>query len=158
MCAHGAFRGKLVRVEVLEEVGRHYEVVRMGDVAAVMAIRDRTGEVLLVRQPRPAVSAEMWEIPAGRVEPAELPEECALRELAEETGHLASEAELVTVFYTSPGYSDERVFLYRVRNPEYSEHSPPADEEEDLAWKWCLPEAMVRSGDAKTLVASAFLQ
>ncbi|MFP4200189.1 MAG: NUDIX hydrolase [Clostridia bacterium] len=157
MYADEVFRGKLVRVDVVEEGGRGYEVVRMGDVAAVMAIREETGEILLVNQRRPAVSATMWEIPAGRVEDGESPFDCALRELAEETGHQASDAELLTSFYTSPGYSDERVLLYLVRNPELADHVPPMDDGEDIEWAWCSPEMMFRSRDAKTLAGLGFL-
>src|SRR5437879_5125316 len=64
---------------------RMREIVEHAPGAAVVAV-DRDGQVLLVRQPRPAVGAHVLELPAGLVDPGEQPIDTARRELEEETG------------------------------------------------------------------------
>ncbi|HEY5526480.1 MAG TPA: NUDIX hydrolase [Candidatus Anoxymicrobiaceae bacterium] len=73
------------------------------------------GEVIMVRQYRHAVRGVILEIPAGKLDPGEPPFACATRELAEEIGMKAAEMVLLSEFYNSPGYSDERFFLFVAR-------------------------------------------
>src|SRR5438132_7557355 len=61
------------------------EIIEHAPGAAVVAVQE-DGQVLLVRQHRPAVDAQILELPAGLIDPGETPEQCARRELAEETG------------------------------------------------------------------------
>jgi len=87
------------------------EIVEHAPGAAVVAI-DEHNNVLLVRQPRPAVGASVLELPAGLVEEGETPIECARRELAEETGYSAGRLEPLVEFYTSPGFCTERIHIF----------------------------------------------
>ena len=83
-----------------------------GAVAIIPILDD--GRILLVRQYRHAVGAELLEIPAGKLDvDGESPQECAARELTEETGYEASEWEELLTFYTSPGFTNETITLFR---------------------------------------------
>ncbi len=150
------FEGRLVRVDILSAEGRDWEVVRMGDVAAVIALDD-ADSVLVVSQDRPAVDEVTWEIPAGRVEGGEDPRECAARELAEETGYRARSMRHLGTFYSSPGFTDERVFLYLARGLTPLEVRPSMDPGEDIRTKWISRDALHHVGDAKSLAAVALL-
>jgi ADP-ribose pyrophosphatase len=79
------------------------------------------GRIVLVRQFRHPVGAELWELPAGtldaredngRVVPTETPESCAARELAEETGYEAGALAKLAEWYAMPGGNDLRVHLF----------------------------------------------
>lgn len=79
-------------------------------VGVVAVFEDDT--VLLVKQYRPAVRMTTLEIPAGLLEEGECPMEAALRELEEETGYRAQKIEKIYEYYTSPGISDGKFYLY----------------------------------------------
>lgn len=85
-----------------------------GAVAIVPLLPD--GRVVLVRQYRAAVEAELLEIPAGKRDvDGEEPQITARRELAEEVGYEAEEMEELARFYQSPGFCDEHMTLYLAR-------------------------------------------
>ena len=103
------------------------EVVRQrGSVAALPVWDD--GRVLLVRQYRYAVDAYVWELPAGRLDPGERPEESARRELEEEAGLRPRVLESLVVFFTTPGFCDEVMHLFRASQLEVVPARPEADE------------------------------
>lgn len=86
------------------------EVVELGGAVAIVPLcRD---EIYFVRQYRTPVEKTLLEIPAGRLEPGEKPEECAKRELAEEIGFGPSQLQQLAFFYSSPGFSNETLYLY----------------------------------------------
>lgn len=105
------------------------EIVEHAPGAAVVAVDD-DGQVLLVRQLRPAVDAALLELPAGLVDAGESPIDCARRELAEETGLAASYVEPLVSFYTSPGFSTELIHIFVATG--LREASVEHDEEEDI--------------------------
>jgi len=86
------------------------EVVNHSGGVVILAILE--GKVIMVRQYRHPAGAELLELPAGKLEPREDPKECAVRELEEETGYLASMVTKLGSFYASPGYSSEMLHLY----------------------------------------------
>ena len=92
------------------------EIFRHSGASAVLPfLGDPAGEdpqILLLRQYRYAADGYLFEIPAGRLEPGEEPEACAVRELREETGCEAEELEHLTTIFTTPGFTDERIHLY----------------------------------------------
>lgn len=81
---------------------------------AVVPLLDN-GHVVLLRQYRHAVRETLWEVPAGKLDPGESLEACALRELHEETGYRAGRLEALGAIAVTPGYSDERIHLYVAR-------------------------------------------
>ncbi len=105
------------------------EIVEHAPGAAVVAV-DADGQVLLVRQHRPAVDAHLLELPAGLVDPGEQPIDTAGRELVEETGFAADQIEPLVSFYTSPGFSTELIHIFAATGL----HAATAahDEEEEI--------------------------
>jgi ADP-ribose pyrophosphatase len=132
------------------------EVVEHPPVVAVIAVDDRD-QVVLVRQPRPAVGQELLEIPAGFVDSGEEPEAAARRELAEEAG-LAGDLRRLGTLFTSPGFTDERIDVYLATGlRDEAGHRPDAGEKIEVVWM-AFGELLVgaRSGelqDAKTVAA-----
>ena len=86
------------------------EVVLHSGAAAIIPVTDE-GEVLFVRQYRYPVEEAILEIPAGKMDKGETPEECAVRELEEETGYTGRLTKLGYV-YTTPGFCNEIIYLY----------------------------------------------
>jgi ADP-ribose pyrophosphatase len=144
--------------EVLEPGGGRgvREVVRQrGSVAALPVLDD--GRIVLVRQYRYAVDSRVWELPAGRRDPGETPEEGARRELEEEVGLHAATVEPLLTFWTTPGFCDEVMHLFRATGLTEVPPRPEADENIERA-PFTLDEAMamVKRGEireGKTLVA-----
>ena len=91
------------------------ELIRHPGAAAAVPLAE-DGTVLLVRQYRYAASGWLLEVPAGKLDPAEEPEACALREVAEETGFLPGRLEPLGWIFTTPGFTDEKIWLYLARD------------------------------------------
>ena len=87
------------------------ELIRHPGAAAVVPVDD-AGNVLLIRQYRHATGGWLVEVPAGKLDPGEAPETCALREVEEETGHRPSTLAPLGWIWTTPGFTDERIWLY----------------------------------------------
>ena len=85
-------------------------VEHRGATAMVPLLED--GRVILIRQYRYAASTELLEIPAGTLEPNEEPENCARRELEEETGYKCREMKKMLEIFLAPGYSTEKIHIY----------------------------------------------
>jgi ADP-ribose pyrophosphatase len=118
------FDGKLVHVRVDEvrlpsgRVTTRETIEHPGSVAIVGVTKD--GQVLLLRQSHHAIGQSLIGIPAGTLEPGETPEACARRELEEETGYRAGALRQLASYYTSPGYTDERMTIFRADDCEPS--------------------------------------
>lgn len=113
------FDGKIikVRVETVElPDGRtaSREIVSHGGGVGVIAV-DENNEALMVNQYRIAAREMLLEIPAGKLEKGEDPSECGKRELAEETGYEAEELTYLGAYYATPGYCEEKLYLYLAR-------------------------------------------
>ncbi|GAA0363992.1 NUDIX hydrolase [Bacillus horti] len=103
------------------------EVVKHPGAVAVIPITS-ANKLVLVRQFRKALEKEIYEIPAGKLDPNEAPSACAVRELKEETGYSASFMKELTSFYTSPGFADELIYLFEATGLEKGEAQPDPDE------------------------------
>ena len=89
----------------------HRDVVHHpGGAGAIAVFDDMT--IALVRQYRHPAVRYLLEIPAGRIEAPELPEDCARRELEEEVGVLAGRIVKLAEFYTTPGFCEEKLWVY----------------------------------------------
>ena len=148
------YEGPVFRVERRE--GR--DVVLHAPVAAVLAI-DGDDRLTLVRQHRVPVGADLLELPAGFVDPGESPLEAARRELAEETGlHGGKWVELMS-FFTSAGFTDERVHLFLATGLAVGDASPEEDEELEVVRIPLagVPGLIHEIADAKTLIGLLLL-
>jgi ADP-ribose pyrophosphatase len=110
------YEGRILSLDVLDvelDNGVHSmrEVVRHHGAVAVLAVLD-DGTLVLVRQFRKAADREFTEVVAGLLEPGEQPEDCARRELREETGYNAVHIEKLVSMYPSPGYVDETIEVF----------------------------------------------
>jgi ADP-ribose pyrophosphatase len=155
------FEGKVInlrRDEVMLPNGKTAtrEVVEHPGAVAIVPLTS-DGKVILVRQFRHPVQQLMLEVPAGKLDPGERPEACALRELAEETGFVANKLRKLTSMYTTPGFSNEIIHVYLAEGLVESDKQP--DEDEFINTETYTAEQiheMIVSGeicDAKSLVA-----
>ena len=139
------FRGRLVTVRTDEvrmpdnDVAERDVVVHPGAVAALAL--DAADRILMIRQYRHPVGRLLWEIPAGLRDVAgEDPWVTAQRELIEETGYRARDWRVLADYYTSPGFSTERLRIFLARDleavPAAERHFVPRDEEAHLLLGW----------------------
>jgi ADP-ribose pyrophosphatase len=156
-----AFQGKVFSVtrETVTEPGgvrAVREIIRHPGSSVVIA-RNDAGEYMLIRQYRYAARKSLWEAVAGRIDPGETPLKAARRELAEEAGLAAKRWTKLGVFYPSPGFMDERMWLYLAEG--LSPATAECDEDERITRKWFTRKqfgAMVRKNqivDAKTVLS-----
>jgi ADP-ribose pyrophosphatase len=161
------FHGDLltVRIETIPSPSGHaqrYEIVEHPDAVAIVALRhDPAGgepRVAFVRQSRPALGRETWELPAGLLRPDERDDaqRAAARELREETGYTARTWRPLAREYPSPGFSTEAITIFLATDLDRDEtmpHDPDILAVEWLAYSQALERA--RSGeieDGKTLL------
>ena len=154
------FAGKIIRVrcdDALLPDGKpcRREVVEHPGGASVLYVRE--GKVLLVRQFRYPYGEETLEIPAGKLNPGEDPAQTAARELAEETGWEPASVEHLYTIYPTPGYSAEKIYIYRAHGVREGTMHPDEDEFLTAAF-YPVDEvlAMIERGeirDAKTIIA-----
>lgn len=115
-------------------------------------------EITLLRQYRAAVDAVVTELPAGKLDAGEAPLDTAMRELEEETGKAAEVYTLVADYLVSPGWSDERMWLYLAEGIRSGSANPQGAEElqmEVVSVSLADAVEMVRAGtirDAKSIV------
>ncbi len=133
----------------------HRSIVRHPGSAVMMPI-DHRGRILLVKQYRLPAERELWELPAGRLDPGETALQAAKRELREETGYSAKKWEKLATFWASPGYVDEKMTIFLATELTEGAQEPMEDERIEIRWfsKTELQD-MVRRGkivDAKTLI------
>ena len=129
------------------------EVAETRDAVAVVAL-DAEGRVVLVRQLREAAGERLLELPAGLIDADETPLETARRELREETGLRGGEWRELASFWSSPGFTNERVWVFQATLLEEGEPEPDDGEDLELV-RWAREEIEARVheiADATTLV------
>lgn len=156
------YSGRVVNLRV-DEVERYrgggrrtVEVVEHVGGVCVIA-RPTPDEIVLVKQRRHAVDADLWEVPAGMIERGEPPLETARRELIEETGYRAESLRFLWSIYTTPGFCEERIHFFAADGLTAGEAEPEEDEQFELrTWRiddaWSLVERD-ELRDAKTQIA-----
>lgn len=139
------------------------ELIKHPGAVAIIAVTAEN-KIVLVEQFRKALERNLVEIPAGKLEKGEEPLASAARELEEETGYVSETLELVTSFYTSPGFADEIVHVYEARGLSKKENPAAQDEDEFINLiELSLDEAIEyitqqKIYDAKTIYAVQYLQ
>jgi len=131
------------------------EIVVHPEVIAVVPVLD-DGRLVLVRQYRKPAERILLEVPAGGVDSGENAEEAVRREMLEETGYRVGSTELLTSFYTSPGYTTELMHLFLASNLEAGQPTEETDQIEVVPLT--LDEAFRRietgeMADAKSILA-----
>ena len=128
------FKGKVISLKVDDvtlpngETSKR-EIVNHPGAVAIIAITGE-GKLVVVEQYRKALERSIIEIPAGKLEPGELPEITAARELEEETGYGCNELTYLQSFATSPGFADEIIHLFIARGLYKIENQAAMDEDE----------------------------
>jgi ADP-ribose pyrophosphatase len=154
------YQGRVFSVEV-EMVrvpnGREHEmaIVRHPPSVVLIPMQD-DGQVVLIRQHRHALQRELWELPAGSLDPGESPEAAAARECEEEIGLVPTRIERLCSLYPTPGYCDEEMIFFRVSGlgppPPDSPHQPDDDEDiQRMAMTIGEAKAMVDRGEVVDL-------
>lgn len=165
-----AYTGRVISLDVDEvrfpdgSIGT-LEMIRHPGASAVVPLLNEDGGdapasdpmVLLIRQYRYAANGYLYEVPAGRLDPGEVPAQCAVRELKEETGYHADSVELLLTMFTTPGFTDEKIYLFVATGLTAGEAHREADEFLELKpVRLSKALAMIESGeiqDAKTALA-----
>jgi ADP-ribose pyrophosphatase len=111
--------GHPTSLEILEHSG-----------SVVLVPVDEEGNILFVRQFRPAIGKDLIELPAGTRNGKEPYDECAAREIREETGMEAGRLKKLGEFYVAPGYSNEYMAVFLATDLKYNPLE--ADEDEFL--------------------------
>ena len=154
------YDGKIITVlkddvEVADGHKSFREVVKHSGGIVVLAIHE--DKILFVKQFRYPMKEVLLELPAGKLEYGENPFEAAKRELEEETGYCADKWTDLGYVYTSPGYSDEKLYLYKAENLHFTQCHPDEGEIlQPLEIKIDDAIKMINNGeinDAKTLCA-----
>ncbi|MDW7667606.1 MAG: NUDIX hydrolase [Bacillota bacterium] len=114
------YKGKILELKVLDvelpdkETSKR-EIVINADAVVVIAF-DKDNNLFFVKQYRKAIEDYLLELPAGKIDPGESPKETAKRELAEEIGYTSEKMELLFSIYSSPGFSKEKIYVYKASN------------------------------------------
>jgi ADP-ribose pyrophosphatase len=137
------------------------EIIRHAGASAVVPFlsdaHSEDPEVLLIRQYRYAANGYVYEIPAGLLNEGETPEDCARRELKEETGYTAAEIFPLSTFFTTPGFTDERIHLFAATGLKPGQSELESDEFVELhPFRLSAAIRMIESGeivDGKSMIA-----
>ncbi len=150
------FRDRVFSVEVERRRfpnGREHEITIVRHPPSVVLIpMDDVGRVVLVRQYRASVDRELWELPAGSLEPGESAEAAAARECEEEIGLVPGRVEPLRGLFPAPGFCDEELLYFRLSGlrPPAPDSSHRPDEDEDIhaqAFEVADARAMVARGE-----------
>ena len=126
------YTGKVIslKVDTVEIENKGYqkrEIVEHQGAVAIVALTD-DDKVVLIKQFRKPIEQVIWEIPAGKLEIGETPKECAIRELKEETGYSAKNMKLIHKFFTSSGFSNQKIYIFLATGLTKGEHKFDEDE------------------------------
>lgn len=127
-----SYEGRLLKVDVDRVrlpggAETELESIRHPGAAAALPFTDG-GEVLLIRQYRHAMAGHILEVPAGKLDEGEDPADCIVREVEEEVGYRPGRVEPLGSIFTTPGFTDEIIWLYEAH--ELVETAVDRDEDE----------------------------
>jgi len=125
-------RARIIRLVARDLVlpnGRQttFTIVEHPGAVAIVPVHSN-GDIVLLRQFRPTIGEEIYEIPAGTIEKGEAPLATAKREIIEETGFKAKQWSKIAEFYTAPGFCTELMHVYVARGLSPASAEGDADE------------------------------
>jgi ADP-ribose pyrophosphatase len=126
-------------------------IVRHSPSVVLIPVKD-DGRIVMIRQYRPALERDLWELPAGNVNAGESPEAAARRECEEEIGEVPDRVERLGALFPTPGYCDEEMIFFRVSalHPPAPDSPHKPDEDENITthpMSASEARAMVKRGD-----------
>jgi ADP-ribose pyrophosphatase len=149
-------KGRRIDLLTFEEEGHKREVVIHPGAAVILPLLDED-TVVLIANYRCCIKKTIWELPAGTLEKGEEPLTCAARELEEETGYTAASLEPLLHFYSTPGFSNEILYVFLAK--ELTKTAQRLDASEKIEVKVVKLKAaldMIRDGtinDVKTIAS-----
>ena len=136
------------------------DIIKHPGACAIIPFLDNEN-VILIEQFRKPLDKTILEIPAGKLNKAENPQECALRELQEETGYKANEMIYLGSIAPQPGFCDEIIHLFKASSLTKGEKHEDEDEFTKVkSFPLSKVKEMIREGkiiDGKTISIMAFL-
>lgn len=117
--SESVYKGKILnlkRDEVLLPNGKtsYREIIEHGGGSCILCVIEN--KIVFVRQYRYAYKSELLELPAGKIDSGEPPDKTAKRELEEECGIKAETVKKLFEIYPSPGYTNEKIYIYKAEN------------------------------------------
>ena len=103
------------------------DIIEHGGAAVIIPVTDK-GEIVMVSQYRNGAKKVLLELPAGKLDPGEDPEKCALRELEEETGYRATRIRHLIKMHPVAAYCTEMIHMYLAEGLVPGTANPDADE------------------------------
>ena len=126
------FKGRLLKIVTRKTILPNGHVIKLELVehpGAVLIVPFLTKhKLILLKQFRPVINSYIYELPAGTLEKDERPITCARREIIEETGYASKQLTKLGQIYPVPGYSTEKIIIYKAENLIKKEESCEADE------------------------------
>lgn len=156
--ARTVYEGKTLAVRVEHWDEAEFEIVARTNAVVVVAT-ERDGSVVLVRQFRPATGKHLLELPAGKLDGGEDPETAARRELEEETGLRGGTWDRGPALWATPGFCEERMYLFFARDLEPGDADLQDGEDIELV-RWHrddIARRLAEIEDAKTLAGLLLL-
>ena len=152
-----------LKIDVIELLGNKNnkvlrEVVSKRSAVGGIVFNTKTQKYIFVKQYRPGVNGEIIEIPAGVLDiPGEDPKDCMIREVLEETGYKTDNIyEIVPEYYSSPGFTDEKLTLFYVEvSEQVNTKLGVEDEEIEIVEMDVYEMNQYNFSDGKTILAIA---
>lgn len=158
------FKGRLLNVFVQKVKLPHgyvatFETIKHPGAALIVPFISRD-KIIMLRQLRPVIKSYIYELPAGTLNKGESTLSCARREIVEETGYSAKKFTLLGRIYPVPGYSTEKILIYKAEGLVKRHHEVEPDEViEACVFTRSKIRKLFKAGrivDAKTICALAF--
>lgn len=114
------FRGRLLHLSVKDQkfpngYKTRLEVIKHPGAALIVPFLTKNS-IIMIKQFRPVINEYIWELPAGTLHKNESPLNCAKREIIEETGYKVKNFKKIGAIYPAPGYTTERIIIYKATN------------------------------------------